>query len=173
MIWMELLVALAVAAFISLAGLRALGGLLEQLAAAQSRQIERIEMNRLRTSLQRAWDQRCSHPFNELPWLEIEGTPDGELTDLTSFRMQTHSSDGHLLRWELVRDQGAWIQRTRTLDTEPSIREQAALHYQGRFRLSIDRLSWLPGEVPGSIHWFMPDALTRDAQDGFAIHRVW
>lgn len=173
MVWLELLVALAVAAFVALAGIRALSGFLEQLAASRLRQNQQMEISALQASFQQAWDQRSSHRFQADPWLEIDGAPAGGAVALTRLQMRSCDLAGKAVLWELFREQGAWVVRSSPVSGEPAVLEQRGLAYTGRIHLAVDRLIWLPGDVPKSILWSFPDARTRELQDGFAIDRLW
>ncbi|NDV63492.1 hypothetical protein G0Q06_13590 [Puniceicoccales bacterium CK1056] len=172
MIWMEILVALAVTAFIFLAGMRALHGFMESLAAGRVQQVRLLEMEGLRDSIQRAWDQRSSHPFQNLPWLEVEGLQIGDFVNLSTLRMRTHSTGGDPVFWELKRDRAHWL----LWDTPSGVEgdyQQRQLRYQGEIHVEVKKGSWLPGEVPERMTWLFPDAVDSHMKEGFAILQVW
>jgi hypothetical protein len=173
MIWMEILVTLAVAAFISLVGLRALHGFMEQLAASRLQQIQLIELAGLEASLQRAWDQRCSHPFQEDSWLDVEGLREGESIDLSEFRMRTHSDADQVILWKLLREGTDWV-LTETAVNGPSASDRRRLlQYSGSIQIELAASSWGPGREPATITWHFPGVNDQQLKDGFAIHSLW
>ena len=172
MIWIEILVALAAMAFISLAGLRALDGLMENLAAGRVQQVRLFELAGLRQSFQGAWDQRCSHPFQDLPWLEVEGWRIGDAVNLASLRMRIHSAGEEPVYWELKRHLEYWL-LFENLSGETADPQWRQLHYRGEIHIELEKGSWLPGEVPERMTWLFPDSVDAHIKEGFAILQVW
>ena len=173
MIWMEILIVLAVAGFITVAGLRGIGLFIEQLGASRLQQGRLLELSQFRESFQRAWDQRASHSFRETPWLEVEGRRAGDSVELETLRVHFYSSNGKALVWELVNDTGAWIVSETGMEDSKGTGYRRALSYKGSIRIEISSLSWPPGNVPEKIVWGFPDSVEGRMKVGFAIHRLW
>lgn len=171
-IWLEVLVALAAMAFISLAGLRTVHAFMESQVSSGSQQVRMLDLKGLEDAFARAWDQRCAHPYQETAWLTIEGIPSGASIDLGALRMRSYAEDGAVVDWELRRENGHWViwDGEAAAETPGRVR---TLQYTGDIWLELDRMTWMPGEVPARVGWRFPDAPTALLQDGFAILRVW
>jgi hypothetical protein len=173
MVWIELMAALAVMALVSLAGMRALGLLLEQHARSAAEAVQQAWMDGLEERLRRVWDQRCAHPFQREPgpWLVIEGGQGDDGLRLECMEILMHGPDGKQQRWILAHIDGGWAWQVTTA-TGPA-RAFPALGYVGPILLDIPAGEWGPGQAPPAIHWRFPDALPRGSRTGFAIHPIW
>ena len=168
----EIILAMSVMAFVSLIGMRALQGCLENIAVSRIQQVQLLQLERLRSSIEKAWDQRCSHPFQSKPWLVIKGMRSTSMTDLTSLRMRTFSGYGKGVYWELKREHDKWMIRIEH-DPDTSDTHVTDVPYTGRILIEANGEVWLPGDVPEKLVWRFPDARSRDLQEGFAIWRDW
>lgn len=168
MVLLELLAALAAAAFIVLAGSRALWVFLAHMERQNRSGMEQIEVSQLESGLRRAWQERCSHPFQEGPWLKIEGLEAGDGISLERFSMRCFADTGTVRECFLERRNGAWVYGRRDAD---AVRERR-LRYIGTILIRLAAREWIGGAEPAEVQWRFPNASTREGQSGFVLRNL-
>lgn len=169
MVFLELLAALAVAALVSLAGMRMLFLFMEEIEREAAADLEQMTLSQLESLLCRAIEERCAHRFMEGAWLEIKGLRRNGLIDIESFTLRSYAADGGIRRLELGRAGEDW-QLVIAADV-PESGHEAALHfdYNGRILLRAPGTKWHGGECPESLEFSFPEARSRALRKGFNI----
>lgn len=173
MVLLELAVAIAVAGFLVLAGMRTLTCLLERMSAQANNHSEQAVLIRLESGIRRAWEHRASHVLQAGDWLVIEGRERDDGTVLRSLGMRIVSVDGSLQEWRLFRENGTWRIEIRSAGASDDPGTPMPVGWEGDIVIDHKPGTFRGGQVPDSLHWRFPGARDRGMQAGFAIRALW
>lgn len=158
---LELVLAMSAAGILVLGTLGLFRFILDLHFRLQVEEMETLAVYRLRGLLEKAWWHRCSHPFQEHPWLEVRTRAVDGTFELLSWQMVVHDEKGDATEWRLLREDNGYRVAQGGRVGGVVFREEIHLDGPGG--------SWDPGKEPERVLVSFPGLKTAKLRRGFAI----
>jgi hypothetical protein len=169
----EVLVTVAVAGLLGLAGMQLIRIALQELQRVSVDAIHVDAVERFREHLLRAWDQRYVHGDPEQPWLVLESSASGGKEYLRRLQLTTLGAEGSLISLTVEKAEGAWVFREIPLGDGEA--QERVLHSELAFDLIVNSvgITTFPGEAPPPLTFVIRPDRGRKQRLEFAFIDNW